>query len=115
MEIIGEEILPVLGQLEWLYIFSFILLGMAVEQLPQINSLRFLYRIKKRFRIAIIGLIYAPFYYYMSGLEEEQAGLLFASFLFTFVFHKLLVEAVIGFIQNKTAKLSAWKRKKEEQ
>lgn len=90
-----------LADLQWLYIISFILLGYSFEQLEINTSFKYFPKIKKRFKVALLGLLYAPIYFLLWGLKKEQISGLFLSYLLTFSFHKLLVDAFIGFIKRK--------------
>lgn len=94
------QILPLLESLEWVFIASYIGLCYGVQSLEKHVQLIFLARIKKRFKVALVGLAYSPIYYFSMGLEHDQIGALFASFLFTFCFHKLLVAVFIEHLNN---------------
>ncbi len=103
IEEFGRSILPFLEKLEWMYIITFILIGYGYQSIEQNIKWKFLKGIKKRFKVALIGLIYAPLYYLIWGLEKEQLSGLFSSFLISFAFHKLLVDAIIGALKQKLA------------
>jgi len=105
MEILLEEglqnIAPFLGNLEWMYIISFIILCYAWQRIESKIEWDFIKKIKKRFQVAILGLFYAPVYYLLWGLDKTQIGSLLTSFLVSFAFHKLLVDVIIGAIKAK--------------
>jgi len=100
------QILPFLGGLEWVFITSFIVLSYGLELLEGAVKIKFLSKIKKRFKVALLGVLYAPVYYFLAGLIPSDLGLLALSYLVTFGFHKLLVEAVIGQLQQKLPKVA---------
>ncbi len=100
IEVIGSNILPFLAKLEWVYIITFILLCYNYQLIEQNIKVAFLSKIKTRFKVAFIGILYAPVYYFLWGLGKDDIGYLFSSFLVSFAFHKLLVDIVINAIQN---------------
>ena len=111
VEAVGRNILPFLAKLEWVYIITFILICYGYQSIEEHINWQFLKEIKKRFKVALIGLLYAPIYYLLWGLEKEQIGILFSSFLVSFAFHKLLVDAIIGAIQQQISKFKLLKIK----
>tara|TARA_R110000868_G_scaffold250694_4_gene507436 strand:+ start:157 stop:519 length:363 start_codon:yes stop_codon:yes gene_type:complete len=100
IEVIGRNILPFLAKLEWVYIITFILLCYNYQLIEKNLNIAFLIKIKTRFKVAFIGIVYAPGYYFLWGLGKEDIGYLFSSFLVSFAFHKLLVEIIISAIRN---------------
>lgn len=114
MEVIIEEAaknsLAFLAELEWIYIITFILLCYGYQSLEQQIEWKWIKKIKKRFKVALIGLLYAPLYYLLFGLEKDQLGILFSSFLVSFAFHKLLVDTIIGTIKEQILKFNFLKK-----
>lgn len=99
MEIIVEEIskqiLPFIGGLNWGYIVSFVVitqifLSNEVELVGDLFEFT-----KKRVKVAAMGILYAPFYYWLFDLEKGQLGLLFISYLVSFAFHKLIADTIV--------------------
>jgi len=111
VEAVGRNILPFLAKLEWIYIITFILLCYGYQSIEEQIKWKPLKKVKTRFKVALIGLLYAPLYYFLWGLEKDQIGILFSSFLVSFTFHKLLVDAVIGAIKEQLLKLNLLKLK----
>lgn len=111
IEAVGRNILPFLAKLEWMYIITFILLCYGYQSIEEQIKWKLLKQLKTRFKVAIIGLLYAPLYYLLWGLEKEQIGILFSSFLVSFAFHKLLVDAVIGALKEQLLKINLLKAK----
>lgn len=94
-EQIIKNVIPYLDSLLWGYILSFILLCYAWQEIEKVVTWTWVDKIKKRFKVALIGIIYAPIHYFLWGLQKEQLGTLFISFLVSFAFHKLLIEVII--------------------
>jgi hypothetical protein len=111
VEAAGRNMLPFLAKLDWIYIITFILICYGYQSIEKHINWKFIKGIKKRFKVALIGLLYAPIYYLLWGLEKDQIGILFSSFLISFAFHKLLVDAIIGTIKVKFAKFNFLKPK----
>lgn len=104
MENIGEgiisNIIPFLNSLIWGYIITFILLCYGWQEIEKSLNRKWIYAIRKRFKVAVIGLLYAIVHYFLWGLEKEQIGMLFSSFLVSFTFHKLLIELLVNNIKS---------------
>ncbi len=84
-----------LDDLQWSYILSFILLCYGWQEVEKAVRWKWVDKIKKRFKVALIGIIYAPIHFILWELQKEQLGSLFISFLVSFTFHKLLIEVII--------------------
>ena len=106
MEVVGSSVLPFLAILEWMYIITFILICYIFQSAEKQFNWVVLIKFKTRFKVAIIGLLYAPIYYFLWGLDKDQIGILFSSFLVSFAFHKLLIDSIIGAIKAKLSKLN---------
>ena len=106
-----QSIIPFLGSLEWTYIISFIILCYTWQSLVPVNDWKILKKIKKRYQVALLGILYAPIHYLIWDLERDQIGALFSSFLVSFAFHKLLVDVIIGAIKQKISLFALEKMK----
>jgi len=106
IEVVGRNILPFMASLQWIYIITFILICYGFQSIENQIEWHFLKNLRTRFKVALIGLLYAPLYYLLWGLERDQIGVLFSSFLVSFTFHKLLVEAIIGAIKKQFLKVN---------
>ena len=60
--------------------------------------------IRTRYRTALIGLCYGIVLYFVKDYRAAQAETLFQSFVFTLVFHKLLLEKLLLFLAPASLK-----------
>jgi hypothetical protein len=105
MESVMSEFLvfvePFLGQLKWEYIVGFIFMTYVYGEVESQLNWLWIEQVKTRFKVAIIGLIYGVGFFYSKGLEQSDIPALLISYLFSFGFHKLLVDSFIGVIQGR--------------
>jgi hypothetical protein len=105
MESVMSEFLvfvePFLGQLKWEYIVGFIFMTYVYGEVESQFNWLWIEQVKTRFKVAIIGLLYGVVFFYTKGLEQSDIPALLISYLFSFGFHKLLVDSFIGVIQGR--------------
>ena len=93
---ITDEILGYLLKLDWSYILTLMLLIHLVNQkwitTRIVNTVKISWASK--YRNALLGAVYAVVVYILRDYSPPMAESLFASFLFTLVFHKLVSEAI---------------------
>ena len=100
---IERQVLHYLQNLDWAYILTFIIIGYVV------NSQWFTRRVKqktgiclkRRYRMAMLGFLYAVAIYFIRGYKLKHIEALFQSFVFALVFHKLMIEGLISFLTGK--------------
>jgi hypothetical protein len=105
MEFVLSEFLvfvePFLGQLKWEYIVGFIFMTYVYGEVESQLNWLWIEQVKTRFKVGIIGIIYGVVFFYAKGLEQSDIPALLISYLFSFGFHKLLVDSFIGVIQGR--------------
>ncbi|WP_025663280.1 hypothetical protein [Aquimarina megaterium] len=94
MEIVMEKYSEFLNALDWVYIFSFILITQAIKyyKLPEFIGNGTDIRLKNRVQVAIIGLVYGVIYFFVRDCELSQLLWIPVSFIFATGFHKFLFE-----------------------
>ncbi len=103
---IVTEILNQLGYytsgLDWGYILTFIIMAYALNKMMEskIGCKWFPWKIPTRYRVAILGFLYAILIFFVRGYELAQVELVFQSFLFAIVFHKMILEGLIKFLEK---------------
>jgi Mn2+/Fe2+ NRAMP family transporter len=96
MEIVMEQFANFLNTLDWVYIFSFILITQAIMyyRVPQFIGRGTGIKIRNRYQVLIIGLIYGIIVFFVRGYDLPKVLSLFISFLLATTFHKFLLESV---------------------
>ena len=87
------------------YIWSFIIIAYGFnsrsEKKHAKSTKRF--RLATRYRTAFIGLLTGIGLYFLRGYQLVQVEPLLHSFVFAFVFHKLLLDGVVKFLRKQFA------------
>ena len=55
-------------------------------------------QVRTRYRMLLLGLIYGTLIYFVRGYTLDTVEILFQSFLFALVFHKLLVQRLMDLL-----------------
>lgn len=94
-----EEILSQISQyvagLDWAYMLTFICITIGINSVCLNSKKRPVIQTRTRYRVALIGLLYGITLYFTRSYSIKQAEILFQSFVFALVFHKLIVEAIL--------------------
>ena len=101
-----QQIVNYLSSLDWAYIVTFILIAYSINQFKIADWLYYVTKIKvrTRYRVLIIGLFYGIFLFFIRGYTIEKVEGLLQSFVFSMVFHKLILETILNrfFTPNKS-------------
>ncbi len=93
------EILSQIGQyvagLDWAYMLTFIIITIGINSYCLNRKTDVVIKTRTRYRVVLIGLLYGVTIYFTRSYTIKQAEMLFQSFVFALVFHKLIVEAVL--------------------
>ena len=100
---IWNQITGYVSALDWAYILTFIVIAYGFNHFKVKESIKKVTRVRSRtkYRVAIIGLLYGIALYFIRGYTLEKVECLFQSYVFAFVFHKLIIEGVMKFIGKK--------------
>ena len=92
-----------LVNLDWAYIITLIIICYSINSKAVTGKIRKATGLKSktRYRVAITGILYAVLIYFFRGYELAQTEVLLQSFVFAFVFHKLLLDKLIKWILPK--------------
>jgi len=83
-----------LSGLDWTYIFTFILITYGLRTFtPWFKKTRL--SLGRRYRVTLIGILYAALLAWIRGNSLAQVELLLSSFVFALVFHKLIIDHLI--------------------
>lgn len=93
---IGKHILNYALSLDWTFIISFILLAYGAIHVKEKENLK----IETRYLVALVGLIYGIALYFVRSYNLQQVDVVFQSFIFALVFHKLLIDKVLTYVRN---------------
>ncbi len=97
METVFQNIVRYLNMLDWAYIITFILISYAINHYKVtqwiVNGLGI--SIRTRYRVLIVGFIYAVFIFFIRGYTLKGIERLLQSFVFAIVFHKFIVELLV--------------------
>ena len=117
MQQILNQITGYINGLDWSYIFTFIIIAYFLNQQKITGKLRKVTGIcaKTRYRVAIIGVLYAILLYVIRGNDLTQIESLFTSFAFAMVFHKLVIDVVINFFAKRVLPDQAGKQVSQDQ
>lgn len=82
------------GKLDFSFIIPFVLIAHLVNSLPVRTRLKQLTGTasRTRYRTAITGIVYGTVLYFLRGYDLSHIEPLIFSFIFTLVFHKLLLD-----------------------
>ena len=83
--------------LDWQYIITFIIICYGINHYKVKEGLQKATgtQTRTRYRVIIIGVVYAVGLYFLRGYKLQQIENLFQSFIFALVFHKFIVEALM--------------------
>ncbi len=103
-----ENKLNFLNALDWVYIFTLILITYLLEYYKVSEWIgNGLFKIRTRFQVLIIGFVYAVIVFLIRGYDLPKIECLFMSFLFATAFHKFLLQVFIEkFFPKKKAETS---------
>jgi len=113
---IALQVTGYIKTLDWAYILTFIIIGYGINSekftrhIKQKTNLAF----RRRFRTALVGLVYAVILYFIRDYRIEQIEILFQSFVFAFVFHKLIVDGLIRYLSVVRSDLKDIKTTQDE-
>lgn len=103
MEIVLEQFTNFMNTLDWVYIFSFILITYVVQfyKVPELLGNALELRLPKKYQVVLIGLVYAIIVFFARGYDLTKIFCLSISFCFATVFHKFLLEVLVDrFLPN---------------
>jgi len=99
------EILSHIGQyiagLDWAYMLTFIIITIGINSYCLNLKNKPVIQTRTRYRVALIGLLYGVTLYFTRSYTIQQAEILFQSFVFALVFHKLIIEAVLYWLVKR--------------
>ena len=101
-----EFVMQYMSSLDWSYIITFILLTYGANQ-PKSKAFFFKIfkvRLKTRYRTLIIGVLYGVALFFIRGKDPELIEQLFKALLFAMIFHKLLIDQTVQFLDKKLNK-----------
>lgn len=83
--------------LDWQYIITFIIICYGINHYKVKEGLQKATgtQTRTRYRVIIIGVVYAIGLYFLRGYKLQQIENLLQSFIFALVFHKFIVEALL--------------------
>jgi hypothetical protein len=96
MEIL-QQISNYLNSLDWAYILTFIVIAFGLNHYRAKDFFYEIFKIKiaTRYRVFIIGLVYAIALYFIRGYQLKMVERLLQSFAFALVFHKLILDKLL--------------------
>lgn len=89
--------------LDWSYIITFIIICYGINHYKVKEGLQKATgtQTRTRYRVIIIGVLYAVGLYFLRGYKVQQIENLFQSFIFALVFHKFIVEALLYWLAKR--------------
>ncbi len=106
MQTIIEQITEYLMSLDWSYILTLILIIYGISNLKFVKKIRENLSFPQRYQVLIIGILYAVIIFLVRGYSIEKVENIFQSFVFTLVFHKLIVDKLItGIFKTSSLKI----------
>lgn len=87
--------------LDWAYMLTFIIITIGINSYCLNRKSKPVVQTRTRYRVAVIGLLYGATLYFTRSYTIQQAEILFQSFVFALVFHKLIIEAVLYWLIKK--------------
>lgn len=93
-----KHLIHYLTSLDWAYIFTFIIIAFGLNQKAVTDWLAEVTRIKikTRYRVLIVGILYAILIYFIRETKLHRIEILIQSFVFALVFHKLILETLLN-------------------
>ena len=103
IEDIWNQVAHYIGSLDWAYILTFMLIAHGINHHKIKEGLKNTLKLKSktRYRIALVGILYGIAIYFIRGYEIAQVERLIQSLVFAFVFHKLIIDGMLGYIFKK--------------
>jgi len=100
---IWNQITGYVSSLDWSYILTFIVIAYGINHSKIKAGIKKVTKVhsQTKYRVAIIGLLYAVALYFIRGYSLEKVECLFQSFVFAIVFHKLIIEGLTKYIGKK--------------
>ncbi len=100
---IWNQITGYVSSLDWSYILTFIVIAYGINNTKVKAGIKKVTKVQSqtKYRVAIIGLLYAVALYFIRGYSLEKVECLFQSFVFAIVFHKLIIEGLTKYIGKK--------------
>ncbi len=97
MDIVIDQFFQFLNALDWVYIFSFMLITYAIQyyRIPVYIGNGLGIRIRKRYQVLLIGFLYGSITFFVRGYQEIQLLWLFISFLFAVTTYKFLFQIIV--------------------
>lgn len=107
MQEILHQLSAYISALDWMYIFTFIIIAYWLNRRAQRRRyIRMSRRLRTRNRVALVGITYGIALYFLRGYSPGDAEKLLASFVFALVFHKLILDQVLGFLKRRLTGIS---------
>jgi hypothetical protein len=100
---IMKQIQDYMNELDWRYIITFIIISYGINHyrvswnITKITGKR----IRTKYRMLIIGALYAIAVYFIRGYQFYQIERLFQSYIFALVFHKFIIEGVLFWLAKR--------------
>ena len=100
---IVNQITNYVRELDWMYILTFIVIAYGFNHVRVKQGIEKVTRVKSKtkYRVALVGVLYGITLYFTRGYSLENIEGLFQSFVFAFVFHKMIIEGLIHFITKR--------------
>ena len=100
---IWNQISHYVTSLDWAYILTFIVIAYGINNYWVKDKIHKATKVKSktRYRTAIVGVLYGIGIYFIRGYELAKVECLFQSFVFAFVFHKLIIDEVMKYVGKK--------------
>ena len=91
-----------INSLDWSYIFTLILIVYVLNSVlaKKLYYKVFGLKISTRYRVLFIGILYGIAIYFIRDYTIGEIEKLLQSFIFTMVFHKLLIDKVVRFFSQ---------------
>ena len=114
---IWNQIAHYVASLDWAYILTFIVIAYGINNYWVKDKIQKATKVKAktRYRTAIVGVLYGIGIYFIRGYELAKVECLFQSFVFAFVFHKLIIDGVMQYIGNKLSVSAAVKSEEKSE
>jgi len=112
-EQITKQLIRYLESMNWSFIFTFMMIVYALNfsKVKEVSLSIFRCSIKTRYRVLIVGLIYAGSLFFIKGKSVAYAEQLMQSLLFAMIFHQLFIDLLVKYLARLAR--SPEKRKKD--
>jgi len=90
-------------QLDWAYILTFIIIAYGINQSSITDKIyeKIKIRLHKKYRTFLIGFIYGIVLFFLRDYRINQIESLLQSFIFAFVFHKMIIDGLMKYLGRK--------------